>query len=194
MTRRSLPWILAFVVVSVLFLVMDLGFAFVFRSVANDPQVQMARDVSSAFAENQFTEETLRSSFETFVPSRLEVVLETSLSPWMQIYDSSGKLLHSSVRMKDTGEAPVLAVDLFKDAQKRGEDARTWSPKKNVRHAVVISPFSGLRSGYVVVGRSLDETSVRMRHVHAGMFVGWLSLSALLFLAGAWSFGYLTRK
>lgn len=192
MSRRFIPWILSAVIVTCLCGLIGVVVQQSFRQEANDPQIQIAKEMSAAFLNNQFTEETLKSSFETFIPSKIQVNVETSLSPWIQIYDASRENLYSSAMTSDAQSTPRVPKGVFERVDKQGEVRMTWQPKKGIRQAIVVTKFSGLRNGYIVAGRSLSEVESRIGSMFLLIGVGWFVVMLLIGGTMMWNFGYLT--
>ncbi len=193
MSRRLIPWILSAVITTLICGLIGATVQQTYRQDANDPQIQIAKEMSAAFLNNQFTEETLKSSFETFIPSKIQVNIETSLSPWIQIYDASGENLYSSMMTSDAQSTPRVSKGVFERVDKQGENRITWQPKKGIRQAIVVTKFSGLRNGYIVVGRSLAEVENRIGSMWMFIGIGWFVMMMLIGCATLWNFGYFTK-
>lgn len=193
MNRRFAPWVLSIAIVTCLCLLIAVTVQQSYRQSANDPQIQLVEDMSAAFSNNQFTDETIKSSFESFVPSKIQVDIGSSLSPWIQVYDESGDVLHSSVSISDAQSTPHVPRGIFEWVTKHGEDRVTWQPQKGIRQAIVVTKFSGLRNGYIVAGRSLKEIEKREGGLYKVITIGWLIMMILIGTAAAWNFGYFTR-
>jgi len=164
-----------------------------YRQSANHPQIQIAEDASVAFEQNQFTNETLKSSFESFVPSIGQVDLGTSLSPWIQIYDASHEVIESSVSIQEAQTTPRVSSELFEGLAKHDQIRLTWQPRKGIRQAIVITKFSGLRSGYIVVGRSLREVEDQMKILTVIISAAWFVMMSMIVCTAAWTFGCFTK-
>lgn len=193
MNRRLVPWVLSLVLVTFFCLLLLFVVQRMYRQGANHPQIQIAEDASAAFEQNQFTNETLKSSFESFVPSVSQVDVGLSLSPWIQIYDDAGNLLESSAIIQEAQSTPYISKQIFEKTKKRGEDRVTWQPKKGIRQAIVITEFSGLRSGYIVVGRSLREVEDQMRILTVIISAAWFVMVSMIVCTAAWTFGAFTK-
>ncbi len=191
--RRYLPWFLSVVVVTVLCLLVEVTVQQTDRMTANDPQIQLAEDIASAFQNNQFTDETIRSSFDSFTPTNRQIDLVTSLSPWIQMYDESDTLVESSVKVSDAAVTLKIPKGIFASVDKSGEDRVTWQPGKNIRQAIVVTKFSGAKSGYIVAGRSLRETEIREESLFKLFTAAWLISMFLIGTSAAWIFGYFTK-
>lgn len=190
MNRRFAPWLLSAVLLT---LVCDLSAILVhqtFRQGANDPQIQIAEDMASAFANNQFTDEIIKSSFQEFMPTKTQVNIATSLSPWIQIYTEGGEVMESSAVVTEAQTTPKIPKGIFETVQKKGEDRITWQPKKGIRQAIVVTKFSGLKNGYIVAGRSLFEVEKRLVNMNWIIAIAWAVMMMVIGCAAAWNFGY----
>lgn len=193
MNRRLVPWVLSLVLVTFFCLLLLFVVQKMYRQAANHPQIQIAEDAAAAFEQNQFTNETLKSSFESFVPSIGQVDLGSSLSPWIQVYDASREVIESSVSIQEAQTTPRVSSELFEGLSKRDQIRLTWQPRKGIRQAIVITKFSGLRSGYIVVGRSLREVEDQIRILTVIISAAWFVMVFMIVCVAAWTFGYLTR-
>ncbi|MCX6715205.1 MAG: hypothetical protein NTX72_05340 [Candidatus Uhrbacteria bacterium] len=193
MNRRFVPWVLSIAIVSCLCLIIAVTVQQSYRQSANDPQIQLAEDMSAAFSNNQFTDETIKSSFESFVPGKMQVDIGSSLLPWIQVYDESGEVLYSSVSISDVQSTPRVPRGILEWVTKHGEDRVTWQPQKDLRQAIVVTKFNGLRNGYIVAGRSLKEIEKREGELDKVIAIGWMVMMILIGSAAAWNFGYFTQ-
>lgn len=190
MNRRIAPWILAAGLVTGICFMIGIISQQIFRLNANDPQIQIAEDFARASVQNQFTDETLRSSFEMFTPAKLQVNTEISLSPWIQIYSETGEVFLSSAVLSDGVSVPHIPRGIFKEVDKHGELRVTWQPKKEVRQAIVVTKFTGLKNGYFVAGKSLAEVEKRISHLWWVIGILWGFIVIGIGLVAIWYFGY----
>lgn len=193
MNRRLVPWVLSLVLVTFFCLLLLFVVQKMYRQSANHPQIQIAEDAAAAFEQNQFTNETLKSSFESFVPSIGQVDLGSSLSPWIQVYDASHEVIESSVSIQEAQTTPRVSSELFEGLRKRDQIRLTWQPRKGIRQAIVITKFSGLRSGYIVVGRSLREVEDQIRILTVIISAAWFVMVSMIVCVAAWTFGAFTK-
>jgi hypothetical protein len=148
------------------------------RTSANDPQIQLARDAAAALAAGR--------AVETVVP-RETVDMERSLAPFVIVFDANGKVLAASATLR--GNVPGVPKGVLDYVRERGEDRITWQPIGGVRIASVIVSYSGSRTGYVLAGRSLEETQNRISQFGNLIAVAWAAtLVGLLVVvaAGNW--------
>jgi hypothetical protein len=121
------------------------------RQSANDPQVQLSEDIASSLSSGKSAEELI---------SPKPVEISTSLSPFVMVFDESGKVIFSNALLD--GQIPQYPAGVFDYVRQQGQDRVTWQPRPGVRQATVVNRFiSPGRSGYVVVGRSLRESEDR---------------------------------
>jgi hypothetical protein len=145
------------------------------RTSANDPQIQLARDAADALGAGR--------AVESVVP-RETVDMERSLAPFLIVLDANGRVLAASGRLRGhvTG-IPKGVLDYVRD---RGEDRITWQPIGGVRIASVIVSYSGTGQGFVLAGRSLEETEHRVAQFGNLIAFSWaVTLVALLVVAAA---------
>jgi hypothetical protein len=136
----------------------------VLRQGANDPQIQLSEDLAASFASS-------KSPSGDF-PSR-QVEISTSLAPFVMIFDDNGKVLISNALLD--GKTPQYPEGVFEYVRQHGQDRVTWQPREGVRHATVVTRYSGpAGSGFVVAGRSLREVEER------SMFFLWICVIACL--------------
>lgn len=122
-----------------------------FRQGANDPQIQLAEDIS-------------RALFEGAVPGSMmpaqNIDIGKSLAPFVIVYDKDLKPLAYSGTLD--GNVPTPPEGVFENAKRWGENRRTWEPEHDIRIAAVIRPYQNQNSsGYVLAGRSLREVETR---------------------------------
>jgi hypothetical protein len=155
----------------------------IYRQSANDPQVQMAEDAIA-----------LIKSGKPIDPLTLEpkVNIAQSLAPYVIFYDQAGKPLRGSGEIDATLPTPPSGV--FDAAKAKGENRITWQPKAGVRSAIVIRYFSNDKeSGYVMAGRSLRETELRIAAFSQQVLIAWLVLLAVL-AAESLAFGKIAHR
>jgi hypothetical protein len=148
------------------------------RIAANDPQIQLARDTAAALAAGQPP--------ESVVP-RDAVDMERSLAPFLIVFDAKGQVLAASGRLR--GQVPGMPKGVLDYVRDRGEDRISWEPIGGVRIASVVVSYSGSQAGYVLAGRSLEETQLRISKFGTLIALAWAATLAGLFVlvaAGTW--------
>lgn len=121
-----------------------------YRQTANDPQVQMAHEIAR--------ELDAGLPIETVVSSR-PVDIGISLAPYVMVLDDGGRIVASSGRLHN--EPRIVPVGVLDTVRARGEERVTWQPERGVRVATVVVRRAGSTPGFVLVGRSLEESETR---------------------------------
>jgi hypothetical protein len=135
----------------------------VYRQSANDPQIRMAEDASLALSSGTSPQD---------IVTKDTVNMATGLSPYLIIFDESGRPLASSVILD--GKTPYPPAGVFDYTKIHQQDRITWQPRPSVRHAAVISYFNGRQRGFVLAGRSMREVEIRETNLMLGVTLGWL--------------------
>lgn len=118
------------------------------RLSANDPQIQIAEDLTRAIVKG--------ADPSSILPPTPSSDMSKDLSPFVIIYKDSGDSLGSSTQLDN--QIPKLPSGVLDFVRKNGEERFTWEPKKGVRSAVVVRKYDG---GFVLVGKSLREIEKR---------------------------------
>lgn len=133
------------------------------RQAADDPQIEMAEDTATALIAG--------IPLQSLIPAG-KINIAESLAPYLIIYNESGYPLIASGELDD--QIPVVASGVLKYANLHGQDRITWQPKSGVRSAIVVVPFKGNPSGFVLAGRSLREVEKREDQIFKMVFWVWL--------------------
>lgn len=145
------------------------------RQIANDPQIQIARDARAAIAAGQPVESVLP-------PQR--VAIETSLAPWVTIQNESGAVLASSGRLH--GQLRSVPTGVLASVRHEGEERVTWQPEPGVRMATAVVHAPGSPGLFVVAGRSLRESEERIGALGKLLLLAWAAtLVGLLVVVAA---------
>ncbi len=149
----------------------------VLRQSINDVPVQLAEDAASRLCGSCETADP-----KTLAPQAL-VEIQDSLSPWLMVYDSSGKPVTGNAIYN--GSYPVLPAGIFSniDFWRHGH---SWQPDPSTRQALVV--IRAADGEYVAAGRNMREMERHIEHLGALMFVGWLATlgMTLVLCLGAW--------
>lgn len=121
-----------------------------YRSSADNPQIQIAEDISQELSSG-------KNVSEIVLPSKIDI--SNSIAPFVIIFDYEGLPLTSSATLH--GKTPLPPAGVFDYVRVHGEDRISWQPETNVRSAIVITRYRGVLSGFVLAGRSLRETEKR---------------------------------
>ncbi len=169
-------YLLGISVITVIFLVTYATVQQTYRSVANDPQIQIARDINSKLEQGK--------PVDNFFIDTIEMT--SSLSVFNVLYDPEGKPVRSSGYLQK--KMPEIPPGVFEFARKNGEHAVTWQPQPGVRMAMVIVRSSAFPVGFVASGRSLQEVEIREYNLITIIFFGWIICIALVLLHAALNF------
>mgnify|MGYP001608060377 FL=1 len=141
------------------------------RLSANDPQIQIASDVTTSLKAG--------ADPSQLSPSQLDI--KTSLSPFVIIYDNNGKAVASSGQLDK--KTPVPPKEVFDRAKKYGENKFSWAPAKGVRQAAVVVKYD---KGFVLAAKSLKETERRIAVIFKFSVIAWIlgiGATTLVFLS-----------
>jgi hypothetical protein len=183
MTRTIfLPHAVAAMIVTILSGLIYASVQQVYRTAANDPQIEKARDIAHRVSYKKPVAEFVNPD---------TVDLRQSLATFIQLYDNSGKLTASTGFIEKT--APIVPAGVLETARQKGEDDVTWQPVPEVRLASVIV-YTGRRDGgYVLAGRSLLEVEKREANLQTMALLCWLLCMGII-CAHAMLQGWLGRK
>jgi hypothetical protein len=133
-----------------------------YRSAANDPQMQLARDIASNI---RYTR-----TYHYYADSVVD--LRHSLRTFMQLYNEKGQLLFSGGTIQ--GRAPEIPKGVLDNAKQYIENAVTWQPIADVRLATVAEYTMVPDTAYVVVARSLQEVEIRESNLATMIILSWM--------------------
>jgi hypothetical protein len=155
-----------------------------YRQGANDPQIQIAEDISAAIEAG--------TPANSIVPPTGTTDIKASLSPFVILFDDSGKMIGSTALLdgKNPSNFPSSAFDYVKT---HGMESVTWQPEAGVRLATVVTRYTGTESGYVVAGRSLTEIEKREMMLMVMSLIAMLFTLILTFLV-IWLFKRMDHK
>jgi hypothetical protein len=132
-----------------------------YRSGANDPQLQVARDISERLKNNQSIDQLMAGD---------TVDISKSLAVFKVLYDLQGVPIQSNGLLD--GKSLQMPKGVFDFAKENGEDVLTWQPRRGVRMATVVEFVRSPSVAFVAVGRSLEETEKRVSNLTIMLFVG----------------------
>ena len=135
------------------------------RQLANDPQLQMARDAVAALADGQPPEA---------VVSKTAVDMAHSLAPFVMVLNDAGGVIASNGRLN--GQPRTVPPGVLAVVRTQMEERVTWSPEQGVRSATVVVRNPLPPGGFVAVGRSLDETQERIAQFGRMIAMGWAAI------------------
>ncbi len=141
------------------------------RSLANEPQVQLAEDAAARLDAGGRPQDQVGT---------VHVDIARSLAPFVVVFGSSDEVLATDGVLD--GQPPTLPPGVLAAAHATGRNAVTWQPRPGVRVATVSVPWSG---GTVVAGRSLRLVEDRAAMLELLVGAGWLAtILALAVAAG----------
>lgn len=147
----------------------------VYRSSANDPQLQIATDAANRLDAGA----SPQSVVGTF-----PVDLARSLAVHLTVFDRHGAVLASTARLD--GAIPTPPRGTLDAVRGGGANLVTWQPRRGVRVAAVIIHWRG---GAVLAGRSLTPSESRESDLEQLILAAWLGglvVLAPFALAAAW--------
>ena len=140
------------------------------RSSANSPQEQLAEDAAHALDAGATPASLVGpGSAATGLAGTGTVDVETSLAPFVAIYDAGGAVLATNGELN--GSAPVPPPGVLASAASNGRDAVTWQPRPGERIATVVIAWKG---GTALAGRSLRVVEQQEDAALTLAAVGWL--------------------
>lgn len=169
--------------ITVILLVMYAGIQQTYRTGLDDPQIQLARDISLKLEQG-------RSLENLNVADPIDI--SKSLSPFIVIYDASGKPMYSNALLD--GKMPQLPVGLFDIAKNKEEHKVTWQPRSGVRMAMVIRKVHTSPLQFVAAGRSMTAVEERTAAMRTMIFFAWIICIGIIVLAVALNHFMVTKK
>ncbi|MCX5970466.1 MAG: hypothetical protein NTV14_03030 [Coprothermobacterota bacterium] len=142
------------------------------RLEANQPQVQMAEDAAAALAGGEDP---------ASLTGTRPIDIARSLAAYLVVYDEKGQPLAWSGELDQA--APAVPQGVLTSARDRGQNRVTWQPRPGVRSAIVVVPYQGARSGFVLAGRSLREAEALSSTLLLLVGFGWLGSLVAVFIA-----------
>lgn len=142
-----------------------------YRQNLNDPQLQIAGDTIARLEAG--------GAILDQIPKE-KVSMDTSLAPFVIIYDTEGKPIAGNGYVG--AELPTPPKGVF-DQVSFWESGHTWEPRGDVRIAAVIKPFVGREAnGYVLVGRNMKVVEDHVATIGITIGIAWLVTMGALFV------------
>lgn len=163
-------YLFVMVIVTVIFGVIYATVQQSYRTAANDPQIQIARDINARLYQGK--------SVESFLDDTVDIT--QSLSAFNVLYDANGKPVRASGYLDH--KMIQLPAGVFDFTRSHGEHEVTWQPREGVRMAMVIVSSRASPVGFVAAGRSLEEVEVREQGLVMMIFLGWIICLAVVLL------------
>jgi hypothetical protein len=144
----------------------------ILRSDANDPQIQLAQDLASSLNGGASTTGLIAG----------RVVINHSLAPFEQIYDTQGNLVNGNAYLDNA--QPTIPVGTLRASETLPYKPVTWQPASGVRIAAVAVRANNF---YVVAGRNLSEVEKREDATLLLAALGWAATCIVV------AFGWVLR-
>lgn len=141
------------------------------RSMANDPQIQIAVDVVNGLSEGS----TINGDFRM-------IDISESLSPFVITLSEAKEVTYASAELN--GETPLPPDGVLEYAKENDRNILTWEPSDNVRIAAVVYHYDENGGGYVISGRSLKEIEQRQNRLFY-MFLTSFGVMTCLTITGS---------
>ena len=140
-----------------------------YRMSANDPQVQLARDLADRLEHNQ--------PITSLLPADT-VDLSKSMAVFTACYDANQQPVTSTGYIE--GTIPKLPAGVLNYAKSHDENWITWQPRKDIRLATIVKYIPSPASAYLVVGRSLKEVEQREGNLVKIIMIVWILCCAII--------------
>ncbi len=164
----NVPWYFPILAITAICLLIHVISQQTIRQSANDPQIQIAEDISAALNKGKQPSD---------INSQDKIDIGQSLAAYVMVYDAQGKPMASTGLLD--GNIPNLPTGVFEAAKNNGRNMISWKPKNHLRVALVVVPYN---NGYVAAGRSLREVEIRLVNLNKILVVFWVV--AMLVIGG----------
>lgn len=134
-----------------------------YRTAANDPQLQIARDAVTALKQGRQVTDIIPAD---------TVDMEQSLATCMQVYNTSGKQVASNGYIG--AKPPIVPAGVLDKARAEGEYLVSWQPSPMARLGAVVTYTGGRQGSYVMVARSMAEVEKRIAALVKMIFMCWV--------------------
>ena len=139
------------------------------RSTANDPQLQLARDLSYGLKNGR--------PLTNLVPADT-IDIAQSLAVFAETFDHNGNPVESTGFLN--GQLPQPPAGVLDFAASNQENVITWQPRQDVRMAMVYEKVNSPTVGFVAAGRSLKEVEIREANLVKMVAITWTACMAVL--------------
>jgi len=140
-----------------------------YRSSANDPQLQIARDLSTALSNGKASKQ---------FPGADTIDIAKSLAVFTALFDATGKPIQSTGLLD--GKLPLPPAGIFEFASANMENVLTWQPRPGIRMAMVFEKINAPGQGFVAAGRSLQETEMKESNLVKMIGIAWAACLGVL--------------
>ncbi|HEX5155349.1 MAG TPA: hypothetical protein VFW07_28100 [Parafilimonas sp.] len=140
-----------------------------YHSTANDPQLQIARDLSDDLS-------NVKSGKQFLDADTIDIA--KSLAVFTALFDAAGKPIQSTGLLD--GKLPLPPEGIFEFAGANMENVLTWQPRPGVRMAMVFEKIKEPGQGFVAAGRSLKEVEIREGNLVKMIGLAWAACLGVL--------------
>lgn len=168
--RRHSLWLVATLILTILFGTIYTVGQQILRLGANDPQVQLAEDTAAS----------LNSGLPPTSLAPGTVDFQKSLAPFVIIYDVNGHPIAGNGYLH--GSLPSIPIGVLQAVGGKPYNFVSWQPEQGIRLAAVSVKAN---SYYVLSGRSLIEVEKRESLILQLSALGWFMSEALVL--GSWT-------
>ncbi len=137
------------------------------RMMANDPQIQIARDAARVYSV-----EDSEPASRTVGGDMVDVA--ASDAPWLDVVAANGR--PGSAQAFLDGQPVAFPPGVIAAAKANGENRVTWQPRPGVRQAIVVVPARKAPGMFIVAGRSLRETEKRIDDLGLMALAAWVAV------------------
>ncbi|MBC7472193.1 MAG: hypothetical protein H7196_02960 [candidate division SR1 bacterium] len=107
---------------------------------------------------------------------------------FIQAYNDDNSLIFSTLGIDGNNQSKV-PQGVLDTAKKNGRNNVTWSPKKDIRLAVVIQRFNGEKPGFIVTGRSLKTFDAKVYKLgKIASFATLISIALVSLISAVWAY------
>lgn len=180
MIRKYPDYLLIFIAFSFIFAAVFAVARQILRSEADDPQIYLSRDAAASLDDGKDVR---------YLVSSDKIKLPASSAPFVIVYGNNRVPIESGAFID--GNTPVPPSSSFERTEEKGEYRFTWRPLPGLKIAAVMNRFS---QGYVLSGRSLQETDKRIAICGYIAASFWLFVALLFLGAYFWNPIYIKRR
>lgn len=179
---KQLQYLSVMIIITIIMGLFYVSVQQVHRTMANDPQIQLAQDLRTKLA---------KGASPASLISTDSIDLNYSLGTFTEAFDSFGKPV-SSTGFID-GKMPVPPSGVFDFVRTNGEQCITWQPRKNIRLATVVVRAGQNPVQYLLVGRSLREVEDRVSKLSVMVGLCWILCLAIVGMNWLYNYYFVKR-
>jgi hypothetical protein len=161
----------AFIIITIVMLTIYATVQQSYCNAANDPQLQMIRDLRKALSEG-------KSISKLFPVNKID--LKERLAVFAELFEKNGKPIQTGGLLNGALLQPPQGI--FNYTNKRSDDVLKWQPQNNIRMAMVLEKANDADASYITLVKSLQETEVRKTTLLKIIFTAWMACIGLLLI------------